>query len=379
MKKILLLLLAFLLTYGFTFSQITVSGSVGADATYTSLTNTDGVFAALNSIVQTGANVVISITGDVTAETGATSLNAGAWTTLTVNPVGARNISGTSAAGSPLINMNGADNVIINGLNDGVNSLIISNLSSSSTSGTSTIKFVADATNNLLTNCTVLGSATMALGTNGGTIFFSTATSTGNDNNTISNCKIGPAGSTLPSKGIYANGTTTSSTIANSNITIDNCEIFDYFLTGGCAGIYASSGNTDWNIINNKIYQTATRNYTASGTMSGIYFSNSTYGNNIQITGNTIGYASNLATGTLTLTGSSVAGAFQGIYLNAMSTAALACNLNNNIISDISLTSSTGSFYGIFNASGASSNTININNNQVKNIASIRVQDLYTG
>jgi hypothetical protein len=54
----------------------------------------------------------------------------------------------------PLLNFNGADNVIINGLNTGGNSLTISNTSTSTAAGTSTIRFINDATNNIIRNCT---------------------------------------------------------------------------------------------------------------------------------------------------------------------------------------------------------------------------------
>ena len=360
--------------------------NVGTSQTYASLTGAGGLFAALNNSFLSG-NITVNITSDIT-ETGTNALNqwpeigVGGYT-LTIQPSGGatRIVSGTVAG--PMININGADRVTIDGLNTAGNALILSNLSTAATAGTSTIQFVGDASNNTITNCTILGSATVPLATTGGNIFISTGNTTGNDNITISNCKIGPAGTNLPSKGITASGSTTSAAIANSNITINNCEIFDFFLTSGCAGIYALTGNTDWNITNNKLYQTATRTFTATGTMNGIYFANSTYGDNIQITGNTVGFANNNASGTFTLAGSTIAGAFQGIYLTAMSTAATTCNINNNIISDISLNSSSGTFTGIYNGSSASSNTININNNNLENIVLTTttgtVQGIYAG
>ncbi|MEI8202225.1 MAG: hemoblobin-interacting domain-containing protein, partial [Bacteroidota bacterium] len=345
--------------------------TVGTGGDFTSFTKSDGLFSVINASGLSG-NLNVSVISDITIEDGATALNqwieyGGSGYTLTIQPSGgvSRTVSGTVAA--PLFNFNGADRVTINGLNTGGNALTISNLSTAATAGTSTIQFIADATNNTITNCTILGSSTAPLATNGGNIFFSTGTTTGNDSITVSNCKIGPAGTNLPSKGIFANGSTASAAIANSNILINNCELYDFFLTGGCAGIYALTGNTDWSIINNKVYQTATRTFTAAGTMNGIYFANSTYGNNIQITGNTVGYNSNAGTGTFTLAGT-VAGAFQGIYMQAMSTASATCNLNANILTNISMTSSSGTFNGIYNASSASSNTINVNNNQIKNI-----------
>ncbi len=366
---------------------LTGTFNVGTGGDFTSFTRPDGLFSVINASGLSG-NVTINVISDITTENGAVALNQ--WTetgvggyTLTVQPSGGvtRTLSGTIAG--PLFNFNGADRVTINGLNTGGNALFISNLSTAATAGTSTIQFINDATNNTITNCSILGSTTASTSVNGGNVLFNTGTVTGNDNNTISYCKIGPAGTNLPSKGVCANGSTTSAAIANSTISITNCEIYDFFLTGGCAGIYALTGNTDWSITNNKIYQTATRTFTAAGTMSGIYFVNSTYGDNVQITGNTIGYASNAGTGTFTLTGSSIAGVFQAIYMQTMSTSAVACTINNNIISDISFTSSSGAFTGIYNNSSASSNTININGNQIKNIALLTTtgtaQAIYTG
>ena len=366
---------------------LTGTFTVGTGGNFTSFTRSDGLFSVINSSGLSG-NVTINVISDVTNEDGTVALNQ--WTetgvggyTLTIQPSGgvSRTLSGTVAA--PLFNFNGADRVTINGLNTGGNALVISNLSTASTAGTSTIQFINDATSNTITNCSILGSSITALTSNGGNILFNTGTVSGNDNNTISYCKIGPAGTNLPSKGICANGSTASSLIANSNITIFNSEIFDFFLTGGCAGIYALTGNTNWNIANNKIYQTATRTFTAAGTMTGIYFVNSTYGDSVQITGNSIGYTNNSGTGTFTLSGSTMAGAFQGIYMQTMSTASTACSVNNNIISNISLTSSSGAFTGIYNNSSASSNTININSNLIKNIALLTttgtVQAIYTG
>ena len=355
------------------FAQVTVSGALVGNGTYTSLTLAGGAFAAINGGTQTGAAILITITADVTTETGATALNAGAWTTLTINPSGARTISGTISA-KPIIDLNGADNVTIDGLNTSGNSLTISNTNSGTTSNTCTIRFIADATNNTITNCTILGSFSGTLATNGGNIFFSTGTTTGNDNNTISKCSIGPAGTNYPSKAIYINGSTTSSAIANSNITINNCQIYDFFLAAGCAGVYALTGTTDLNVTNNKIYQTGSRAIT--GTMSGIYFANSTYGNNVQITGNKIGYANGTGTGTFTLTST---GSFQGIYLSALITAAQACSISNDTISDISCTSSTGTFTGIVNTTGVSTNTINITNNIIRNVTLITTTGNFIG
>ena len=98
-----------------TSGQISVSGGTGLAATYTSFTNAGGLFAALNTNVQTGNNIVVTISADITNEAGTTSLNAGAWATINITPVGARIVSGT-VAGNPMINLNGADNVTFKSL-----------------------------------------------------------------------------------------------------------------------------------------------------------------------------------------------------------------------------------------------------------------------
>jgi hypothetical protein len=347
-----------------TWAQVNVTASAGtASASYLTLKES---FDAINAGTHMGTisiDISASTTETATASLDASGAGSTSYSSITISTTGGPwTIGGAIVAGSPLINFNGADNITVNGGDN----LIFSNTTISATSGTSTLKLIGDATNNTFNNVTFLGSGNMSLATNGGIVFISTGTITGNDNNSFQSCKFTAAGGNFPSKAIYGNGSTTNANIANANITINNCEIYDYFLAGGCAGVYASSGNTNWNITNNVIYQTAPRAMTS--TMHGIYFSSSTYGNNVQITGNTIGYASNSATGTLSLTGT---GSFQGIYFSGMSTAANVNNLNNNTISDISLTSTSGTFNGIVNASSASSNTINIIANRVKNIALI--------
>src|SRR5918911_158500 len=134
-------------------------------------------FTAINGgTIHTGT-ITIDVCGNTT-ETGTAGLNQVAGvTSVTISPAGgaARTISGAIAAGSPLINLNGADNVTINGLNTGGNSLTISNTTVSATAGTSTIQFVADATNNTVTNCSIQSSSTVGVGTSlGGAIVFGT-------------------------------------------------------------------------------------------------------------------------------------------------------------------------------------------------------------
>jgi hypothetical protein len=328
---------------------VTSTGGTSANTAvgYATLTTaTTGLFAVLNGgTVHTGT-VTVLVTADVTTEPGTTGLNnSAAWTALTINPNGARTISGT--VGAALISLSGADNVTINGLNANGNTLTISNLSAAATSGTSTISFTSDATSNTITNCTVLGSSSMAVGTNGGTIFFSTGTTTGNDNNTISNCNIGPAGTNLPTKAISGNGSTTSTAIGNSGINITNNNIYDYFGAAvASAGIYVNGGCNTWSITNNKFYQTATRTWTTGAVHNAINIQNTSASSGAQgftITGNIIGYSNSSSTGTYALTGST--GSFRGIQFNGI-TGGTNSDISSNTISNISLTGVSSSGTG---------------------------------
>lgn len=376
MRKLYLMLIALLCFAAGSFSQVTIAGSTGtANGIYPSFTNAGGAFAALNTAGShnPGDVITIAITADVLTEAGTNSLNAGTWASITVTPTGARTISGTTLAAAPLaiIDFNGADNVTFNGLNSAGNSLTIANLSTLATSGTCTIRFIGGATNNTITNCAIQGSGTMSVATNGATIFFSTdaLTAGGNDNNTISNNDIGPAGANLPTKAILGNGSTTTTAIGNSGNVITNNDIHDYFGAAvTSAGIATNGGCNTWTITNNRFYQTGTRTWTTGALHNAINIGNSSATSGAQgftITGNIVGYASNTQTGTYTLTGSS--GTFRGIVFNGITLGGVS-NINSNTVASVSVTgvtssgtSSSAPFIGLYITNGVAitnSNTI---------------------
>lgn len=345
-RKLIFLFIAFTCSFGrFAAAQVTVAGSAGANGTYTSLTNAGGAFAAINANNQAGRNITISITANIATEAGTNALTGGAgmWTTLTITPSGTRTVSGTR--NGVLFDLSGADNVTINGLNSGGNSLSFSNTSTNTSAAT--FRFINDATNNTITNCTILGSST---GNGTGTIFFSTRGSgNGNDNNTISSCNITAAGANLPTNAIFAWGTTSSTARMNSTVSITGNNIYDFFnATASCNGIYIYEGNIDWTISNNRIYQTASRTFTTTALRyTGIRIDdNSLLGSTYHtISGNVIGFANSAGTGTTTITGSS--NEFRGIEIVSASSAT-ATSIQGNTISGINQTTSR-----------ASTNTIN--------------------
>jgi trimeric autotransporter adhesin len=328
-------------------AQVTVSPNT---LNYTTLKQ---AFDAINQKTHTGA-VTVTITADTT-ETLPAVLNAsgpsvgnGNYTSITITPSGARTVSGAIAAGSALIDLNGADNVTINGLKTPGNSLTITNTTVSSTAGTSTIRLRNDASANTITNAVIQGSSTMAAPTNGGTIWISDGTTTGNDNNTVSGNDIGPAGLNLPSQGLYFSNLTGNTNDGNA-VTSNN--IFDYFSASvDSAGVYVGSGTPVLNLSFNRFYQTATRTQTTGRQHSAIWINNSS-SSGYTITGNIIGFANSGGSGTYNFVG--VAGSnFKTISL-AVGTTVSTILEDNNISAiaqsgDSSGSSTSAPFIGIY-------------------------------
>jgi hypothetical protein len=314
-------------------------GTTGAD--YTTL---KAAFDAINAGTLTGT-IQLNVT-DNTTETTAAVLNASGsvsanYISINIKPSGsaARTISG-SLVGLPLVDFNGADNVTIDGLNSGGNSLTIVNQSTSATAATSTIRFRNDATSNTVTNCFINGASTTTGNATGGNIFFSTGASVGNDNNMISNCSIGPDGTNLPSRLISSSGSTSPTTAYNSSNTISGSKLYDFFNPiGDCRAIDLWSGTSDWTISNNRFYQTAARTWTTGAEMRAINISSAAAnGNNFQISGNTIGFADENGTGVFTISGG--ANIFKPMYVNVGTTAPT--SIQGNTIAGIDQTTTSG-------------------------------------
>ncbi|MEO8664668.1 MAG: hypothetical protein ABI462_04150 [Ignavibacteria bacterium] len=330
----LMICFLFIILFNDSNAQVTVSGATVGNGNYATLSS---AFTAINAGAQTGSTITILINVSISEPVSGAVLNNGAWTKLTISPSGgtAKAITSAVTAGSALISLNGADNVTIDGLNTDGNTLTISNTTVSNVTGTSTIRFNNDASNNVIKNCTILGSSTGAGANETGNIYFgSTGPVNGNDNNLISYCDIGIAGASLPSRGIYSSGSTASTARNNSGDTIRNCNIFDFFNnTNESTGIFSGSGSTNFTISENKFYQTSSRSLTTASLHSAINIATTT-GNNFNISGNTIGYSSSSGTGVYTFSG--IAGS-RFISINLSVNSAAASNVQGNTIAGISV------------------------------------------
>ena len=307
--------------------SVNVTASAGeTTAAYNTLKD---AFHAINAGAHHGT-IAISIDLDTTEITSAAINGSASYTSITITPNGARTVSGNFAA--PLIDLNGVSNVTINGLNSNGNSLILSNASTSAVAPTSTIRFVNGAHNNLITNCTVLGSTTGSNATATASVLFHTSTSAGNSNNTVSFCNLGPAGANLPSKCIMGLG---SSGVVNASNTIDSNNIFDFFsATASVTGISVQGNTNNWTISNNRIYQTAARVFAGDNLRyAGITVANTS--GSYTISGNIVGFGAADGTGITGISG--LTNTFRGIDADSVSTT-MPTTVQSNIISGISQT-----------------------------------------
>ncbi|MEO5890247.1 MAG: hypothetical protein ABIQ31_08340 [Ferruginibacter sp.] len=336
---------------------LALSGSynVGTGETFTSLTNSGGLFSAINSLGLSG-NVTINITSDL-AEDGSNALNLwveqGVGTySLLIQPSAPtqRIISGNVLAG--LIRLNGAKKVTIDGSNGTVNRyLTFSNTNTAGTTGTA-FTFINGATNNSIRYCNV---EAYANATNGVVLFGTSTVAGGNSSNTISNNSINATvSSNTGNVCIYSAGTAGKENSAN---TISNNIIYNF---RDRALDITATGSAAWTISNNSFYNgdvAGSISYAAATTLHGIRILG---GSGYAILNNYIGGNAALATGTSALY-SSTAGnvSYQGILLTT-SNALPASSIKGNTIATIAVSSvpaaaNSISFIGIeTNGSGIS-------------------------
>lgn len=339
------ILVFFLLFFSLkTNAQVDINASVGTSSgSYSTLKE---AFDKINDGTHQGA-ITIAITANTT-ETATAVLNASgsgsaSYISVSISPSGgaARTISGSIAG--PIIDLNGADDVTIDGINTGGNGLTISNTSTAASA--STIQFIGGATNNTITNCEILGSSvgSTTASSDRGVLFFSTG---GNNNNTISNNNITNAG-TRPRNAIYSYGTSGNVNIEN---TISSCNFYSIMHpTSPSFGVNLNSFTSKWTISSNSFYEAATVTTTSTGEFRAINIVN-TSGNEFTISNNFIGGSQPSCGGTAwTKNGNN--NVFYGIYLAAGTTTA--SNIQGNTISNFSWTnSSNAAWHGIWVNSG---------------------------
>ena len=240
----------FSLTYADPVILTATEGTPGP-ASYGSLTE---AFDAINLGTHRG-DITIELTGSTTETASAVLYKSGPgdakilgggtsyYTSVLIYPASPGiSISGNIAG--PLVDLDGAANVIIDGRvghTGATADLVISNSSTSATAGTSTIRFINDANSNTVNYCTLKGASTAGDATPGGIVLFSTTGDiNGNDGNTISDNNFTNAGG-RPCKAIFSLGTDAA---ANSSNSISDNNFYDFMnlsTSSAAYGIYIAS------------------------------------------------------------------------------------------------------------------------------------------
>lgn len=204
-----------------TLGALSGTKTVGSGGDYATL---KAAFDDINAKVLTG-NLALSILAGGTTETATASLNAvsysgGTWT-VTISPASGQTPTITGAlASTSIIKLNGADNVVIDGSNNGSTSKDLT-ITNSSTTAPSVIWLAsqgagAGCTSNTIKNCNITTGIGTTLGYHiclGGTTIGTSGAD--NDNVTIQNNTL-----TNAIVGIYAIGTATTSSGGNDNLNI---------------------------------------------------------------------------------------------------------------------------------------------------------------
>ena len=366
--------------------------TIGAAANYATLTAAGGLFEAINNGVVTG-NIIANITTDIT-ETGAISLNqwiedCGSAYTLTIQPSDAnpRVISATAlSSGTPLVNINGADRVIINGTEAKLLTLRNSNATASNTGPT--IQLTNSSENCEIINCIVENNGSsssrgcIVVGTGNNSVKIS--------NNELRNTTAGTIGN--PFNAIYVDNASSVLEITNNSIfnwtnfgvnlnrVADNCVItgnsfYNNLATplsvaqtsikvstgqghdisnnyiggqssscGGSAwtnsgsviftGINVQVGNAIQSKIENNTIQNISMTSTSSPKFEGIKVNTTNPNSNVLVKGNTIGHAT---TASSVLVAGNAGSYIYGIY--SMSEEPN-CLFESNLIANLTLNSS---------------------------------------
>jgi hypothetical protein len=308
--------------------------TVGTGGDYPSLTLAGGIFEQINA-GQLSGNLTINIISDLTGETGLNALNAwanaaGGPFTVTIKPVGNRTI----AASGP-IKLNGTLGAIIDGLNDGTNSLIIN-----SQGGAVSLD---GASNTTITRTTIKGSGSSG----GGVILFTNITGKPCSNNTISYCEITSSNTALVAyQAILYTGTASTGT---GNI-LDHNTFTNFGQFAIHKGYNTTSLYTNFTISNNEIYNTVAaseRHYFQGICLEGTSGTSNIFNNKIHdllVIFNTMA-----GTGISAITAPNASGDITNIY-------------NNVIYLDATVNNPMQAWYGI---NAANIGTVNIHYNSI--------------
>lgn len=331
--------------------------------------NLKGAFDAVNAGTYTGelevrvAGNTVETASAILYQSGYTSVNGtSSYSLVKIYPT----IDGITVTGSlttPLIDLNGADDVTLDGSVNGLGStksLVIANTNTSNTAGTSTIRYINSAENNAVRYCIIKGSET---NTASGIVLFSTAnTGNGNDGNTIENNDITSNTTGRPINAIISVGTVSRE---NSGNIILNNNIFDFWhLDGVSTAILLGANTTNITVSKNSFYETTSLEPTGNATYQMVMIDNAS-GNNFTVSDNFFGGQAQLCGGPALSVGAVNlrSNTLDVIQLNAGTTTAT--SVQGNIISNIGFRSSNASPFRAINAVAGTLNLGTVTGNTI--------------
>lgn len=273
MKKILPLLILFI----FISSVNAQVNSVKIGASF--FNSVGDAYIAISAIAPISQPYVIEIQSNYDGSTEARPiiLNQIAGTssgnTITIRPaLDAVNLSiGDSLFGRGMITLDGADYVIIDGRPGGTGTtrqLTIRNSSVSVAIGTSGIRLLNDAENNVIMYCNIINMGKDANSGTGGVQLGTTTGTNGNSNNWVTrNYFTDDSGipTVLPNYCVSSNGNTSTGSGLNSNNRITSNEFENFF--NRAVSLFGLNGN-NWNIDSNFVSQNTAKTIGAQNCLS---------------------------------------------------------------------------------------------------------------
>lgn len=341
MKKFLLVFLISFFLFAITLNKIHSQVRIGTSE-YTTL---KAAFDKINDGTHKG-NVVIKIEGSTTETASAVLYQSGYgsanYTSVKIYPTGTDysikgNINGA------LIDLNGTDNVIIDGrVNETglTQSLTIENTVYGSGTDAVTIQFQNSAEKNTIRYCTIKGAAY----SRGVLTLQPTSTGNGCDDNLITRCRFTNSSGNRPRCAVYL----TNGTKDNDRLTVSDNYFYDLFSTVSTQPYvidFRGTNSENLKVLNNSIYESSSITPASGADLRCV----SVDSKSAEISGNYIGGQSAMCGGEQMTISSVTPGDFKfsGIYINVSTKAS--SQIQGNVIRNIKVfnTYNTFPFKGI--------------------------------
>lgn len=342
-KKCFVLLLGLVVSFSNLYSS---NETVTVGTTGASYSTLKAAFDAINDGTLTGSvtiQIITSTTETATATLNDSGVGASFYSNVHIYPDVPDCVITGAIDGSAVIVFNGGSNVTLDGSlgAEGNNySLTIINSSTSSDTGTGTIRFENGASHNIVRFCNIKGSEKDP---NSGIIAFLGSVENGNNNNVLEYNNITNEGGNRPSNAIYSS--TFNEAILNSHNSILNNDIYDIF-ENASNYILIDNFNSYWDINNNSFFEQSPIFADGDYSQNVIVVNTYPYGK-FNIKNNYIGGSSAHCEGDpMTKSDINSSVHFTGIYLNVGINDTT--NVQGNVISNISY-SNQGStnWYGL--------------------------------